>query len=115
MASEDVHTSPMPLADKEDWADLIASTRDSTNGLMPEEKLQANSENLANLTILLARREIAAAKAAAEPKPPTSWKDVLIKCSWQFVVVVAITVPAVTALLAYRPQLAAILERLVPH
>ncbi len=113
MALEDVQASPMPLADKEDWADLIASTRDGTNGLKPEEKLQANSENLANLTILLARREIAT--ASAPQKPPTSWKDVLIKCSWQFVVVVAITVPAVTALLAYRPQLAAILEHLIPH
>ena len=97
----------LSLNDCDDYLEILAQSGEGTNGLTPEQKLQATSEGLFNLTYLFIRDKL------ETPKPATSWKDVLIKCSWQTVAVVAITVPAVTALLAYRPQLAAILEHLI--
>ena len=95
------------LNDCDDFLEILAQNAEGTNGLKPEEKLQAISEGLFNLTYLFIRDKLEA------QKPATSWKDVLIKCSWQTVAVVAITVPSITFLFVYQPQLAAILEHFV--
>lgn len=97
----------LSLNECDDYLEILAQNAEGTNGLKPEEKLQAISEGLFNLTYLFIRDKLEA------QKPATSWKDVLIKCSWQTVVVVAITVPSITFLFVYQPQLAAILEHFI--
>ena len=97
----------LTLNERDDLIEIITEAAEGTNGLTVEAKTQANSVNIFNLCYLYIRDRLEA------PKKVTSWKDVLIRCSWQTVAVVAITVPAVAVLLIYQPQLAAILEHFI--
>lgn len=106
LAKQFIDASQLNADTKSDLDEMLDSSLRTTNGLKPEEKLDAISDNLYQLT------RITCIHIAEKPQPAT-WKDVLIKCSWQAVVVVAITVPSVVALFIYQPQLAAILEHLI--
>ena len=106
LAKQFIDASQLNADTKADLDEMLDSSLRTTNGLKPEEKLDAISDNLYQLT------RITCIHIAEKPQP-TTWKDVLIKCSWQAVVVVAITVPSVVALFIYQPQLAAILEHLI--
>ena len=106
LAKQFIDASQLNADTKADLDEMLDSSLRTTNGLKPEEKLDAISDNLYQLTRITCIH-------IAEAPTATSWKDVLIRCSWQTVVVVAITVPSVVALFIYQPQLAAILEHLI--
>lgn len=109
----DLKSCGAPLGAVDDDIEILAMAAAGTNGLPPDEKLQACAENIFNLCYLYIRDKQEARKAAKEAEgKATTWKDVLVRCAWQIVAVVAITVPAVVALFAYRPELAAVLKSL---
>lgn len=108
LAKQFIDASPLNADTKSDLDELLDASLRTTNGLQPDEKLDAIADNLYQLT------RLTCIHIAEKPKPAATWKDVLIRCPWQAVVVVAITVPSVVALFIYQPQLAAILEHLVP-
>ncbi len=106
LAKQFIDASQLNADTKADLDEMLDSSLRTTNGLKPDEKLDAIADNLYQLTRLTCIH-------IAEKPTATSWKDVLIRCSWQAVVVVAITVPSITFLFIYQPQLAAILEHLI--
>ena len=106
LAKQFIDASQLNADTKSDLDEMLDSSLRTTNGLKPEEKLDAIADNLYQLTRLTCIH-------IAEKPQPATWKDVLIRCSWQTVVVVAITVPSITFLFVYQPQLAAILEHFI--
>lgn len=108
LAKQFIDRSALNADTKADLDEMLDTSLRNTNGLPPEDKLDAIADNVYQLT------RLTCIHIAEQPKPATTWKDVLARCSWQFVVVVAITVPAVVTLFIYQPQLAAILEHLIP-
>jgi len=80
----------------------VADALATTNGLTPEEKLQACTENQLALICLFAIH-------VANPRPD-SWKDVFISCKRELMWAAF----GVCALLAFRPQLGALLDHLIP-
>ena len=109
LAKQFIDASLLNADTKADLDEQLDNSLNATNGLEPKEKLDAVADALYQLT------RLTCIHIAEQPKPAATWKDVLIRCSWQFVVVVAITVPAVVTLFIYQPQLAAILEHLISH
>ena len=107
LAKQAIDASALNADAKSDLDELLDQALETTNGLGAKAKLDAVADTLYQLT------RITCIHMAEKPKPAATWKDVLIRCSWQTVVVVAITVPAVAILLIYQPQLAAILEHFI--
>ncbi len=106
LAKQTIDQSLLNADAKSDFDELLDRALETTNGLSVKAKIDAVADVLYQLT------RITCIHIAEQPKP-TTWKDLLIRCSWQAVAVVAITVPAVAALLIYQPQLAAVIEHLV--
>lgn len=96
-----VKDSGLALAEKDDLIEMLTEARSGTNGLGLEEKTQANSENLANMTCLVVRHLLGDIR--------TTWKDVIIACRWNIVIVFALLIE----LLAIRPQIANIVETFI--
>lgn len=92
----------IPLPMKDSLIDIMCEARDGTNGLSEQEKVQSNSETIANLTFLF----ISHILSMPEQKKRTRL-DIIAECRWQ-IVIIAI---AVCGLLAFRPQLASIIDR----
>lgn len=103
-AIQAIEQSSLRSAVRDDLVEAIELSRDATNGLDKEQKLQAVAENMFLLARLFALTVVEGAKPRVD-----SWKDVIIACKWQLVLATSI----VSALLAYRPQLGALLERLI--
>lgn len=97
----------LSLSDKDDFIEILSEAANGTNGLKSEEKLQANSVNIFNLCYLFLRDKL-------EGRPTGFWPylfRLIERCRWQITLIVL----GAFALLAYRPQIAAILEHYVPH
>jgi hypothetical protein len=92
------------LGDRDDFIAIMMEACEGTNGLTPEEKLQANSVNLANLCYLFIRDKL-------EGRPAGFWPALfrlIERCKWQITIIVL----GAFALLAYRPQIAQLIEHL---
>ncbi len=101
-AIRDSHLAP---GEKDDLIEIVCDARDGTNGLSPEEKLQSNANNIFALVFLFIRA------ATAKPAPTDSWKDVIIKCRREMLILGL----GALALLAFRPQIALVIEHFIPH
>ena len=89
------------LNDCDDYLAILAQSANGTNGLTPEEKLQACAENLFNLTYLFIRDKLDAPRSRL-----SLIRDIAIACRWQITIVAL----GVCAVLAFRPQIAALIE-----
>lgn len=98
-----IRDSHLDVGEQDDLIEMACSARDGTNGLNPEEKLQANAENIANLVFLFIRQSV------RKPLPTDTWKDVIIKCRREITVIGL----GAFALLAFRPQIAAVVEHIL--
>lgn len=99
---DEVNASQMEPGEKDLCREILIEAHDGTNGLDVEAKTQANSCNIANLTYLLVRDMLKRAGASS------SWKDVVVKCSWQITIVLV----ALFALIALHPELGGVLAQL---
>jgi len=91
------------LGDRDDFIEIMKRACAGTNGLTTDDKLQACAENLANLTYLFIRDKLEGATAAG------FWPGLfrlIDRCRWQITIIVL----GAFALLAYRPQIAQIVE-----
>ena len=98
-----VRDSHLDLGEQDDLIEMACSARDGTNGLNHEDKLQACAENIANLVFMFIRQSV------RKPPPTDSWKDVIIKCRREITVIGL----GAFALLAFRPQIAAVVEHIL--
>lgn len=96
-----VRASCLDAGMKEDLEDIITETKENTNGRTAEEKLQSVCLSQFHLA-----RLISSVLVQKSTEPRRGWKDVIIECKWQIVCIACI----VCALLAYRPQLSAVIE-----
>lgn len=102
LAKAAIDASSLNADAKADLDEMLDDALAGTNGLDAAAKLDAVADNLYQLTRLTCVH-------IAEAPTSTSWRDVIIRCSWQIVAAISI----VAALLALRPQLAAVLENII--
>lgn len=98
----EIASSNLSAALKEDLTAVVANTAETTNGLTARDKLQKMSENLFDLSRLLALFIV------AQGRRVTTWKDVAIAFKWPLTVVAL----GVLFLLALHPELAAFFRSL---
>lgn len=98
----EIASSKLSAALKEDLTAVVASSAEATNGLTTREKLQAVSDNLFDISRLLALFIV------AQGRRVTSWKDVAIAFKWPLT---AIALGSLF-LLALHPELAGLFESL---
>ena len=107
LAKQFIDGSQLNADTKADLDEMLdSSLRDSslrtTNGLKPEEKLDAISDNLYQLTRLTCIH-------IAETPKTASWKDVIIKCRREITIIGL----GIITLLVLRPQIADIVEHIL--
>lgn len=103
MSIREIADSNLDSESKNDLIEMVEEAKISTNGLTPEEKLQAVSENQFRMVRCLARSIV----ASAAPKART-WKDVIVECkSWLFPSL-CIALAIVAASFVLKPELARI-------
>ena len=100
-----VAESNLSVSLKEDLTDSLASTLAATNGMTPEEKLQASTENQFTMTRLFAITLVQLGSRAA------SWRDVAIAYKWPLVIMFGFLCVS----LIFRPELAALVESISNH
>ena len=105
----ELEKSPITDERKRNLIGMVVRAKEATNGLAPEAKLQAVSENQFYMvcTLVDISRELAA------PRAPRSWKDVLVERPWACVVGLLGSLSIVSTLLAIHPQLAAFVGKLL--
>lgn len=104
LAKQFIDGSQLNADSKADLDEMLDSSLRTTNGLKPEEKLDAISDNLYQLT------RITCIHIAETPKT-ASWKDVIIKCRREITIIGL----GIITLLVLRPQIADIVEHILRH
>lgn len=102
LAKQFIDGSQLNAGTKADLDEMLDSSLRTTNGLKPEEKLDAISDNLYQLTRLTCIH-------IAETPKTASWKDVIIKCRREITVIGL----GIITLLVLRPQIADIVEHIL--
>ncbi len=102
LAKQFIDGSQLNADTKADLDEMLDSSLRTTNGLPPEEKLDAISDNLYQLTRLTCIH-------IAETPKTASWKDVIIKCRREITVIGL----GIITLLVLRPQIADIVEHIL--
>lgn len=102
LAKQFIDGSQLNADTKADLDEMLDSSLRTTNGLKPEEKLDAISDNLYQLTRLTCIH-------IAETPKTASWKDVIIKCRREITVIGL----GIITLLVLRPQIADIVEHIL--
>ncbi len=102
LAKQFIDASQLNADTKADLDEMLDSSLRTTNGLKPEEKLDAISDNLYQLTRLTCIH-------IAETPKTASWKDVIIKCRREITVIGL----GIITLLVLRPQIADIVEHIL--
>lgn len=95
-----VNESSVDSLMKETICENIDSSLNACNGLTMEEKIQANSENNFITSLLLSKLYV-----RMENNEQTTWKDTIIKCKWQIVIICLF----ITCLLVFRPEIAQVI------
>ena len=96
----EISASNLPAALKEDLSGVVAGAAESTNGLTAKEKLQACTDNLFDISRLMALFIV------AQGRRVTSWKDVAIAFKWPLTAVAV----GFLFLLALHPELAELVK-----
>lgn len=103
MSIREIEESALDSEEKNDLIEMIDEAKLTTNGLSPEEKLQAVADNQFRMIRALARSIVSQAKPRAR-----SWKDVIVECkSWLFPSI-CIGLAIVATAFILKPELAQI-------
>ena len=102
LAKQFIDASQLNADTKADLDEMLDSSLRTTNGLKPEEKLDAISDNLYQLTRLTCIH-------IAETPKTASWKDVIIECRRE----IALIALGVITLLVLRPQIADVVAHIL--
>lgn len=105
-----IRSSTLPMEMQDNLVDAIESTKETTNGLTPDEKLQATTENQFMIVRLLAMHMISANKDVKK-----TWKDVLVECKREFAIVVVALAVIIGVLLWHEPKLADHIDPIASH
>lgn len=105
-----VRNSTLPMEMQDNLVEAIESTRDTTNGFTPEEKLQLTTENQFMIVRLLTMHMISANKETKK-----TWKDVLIECKREVALVSVVLAIILGILFGIRPQLADHIDPITKH
>lgn len=105
-----IRSSTLPMEMQDNLIEAIESTRETTNGLTPDEKLQATTENQFMIVRLLAMHMISANKDVKK-----TWKDVLVECKREFAIVVVALAVIIGVLLWHEPKLADHIDPIASH
>ena len=76
-------TKNLSLSDRDDYIEIMTEACEGTNGLSPEQKLQANSVNLANLCYLFLRDKLEGRSAGFWP----ALFRLIYLCRWQITII----------------------------
>lgn len=98
----EIKTSSLPSAVKDDLIEGTNASLTATNGLTPEEKLQACCENQFRLQVMIARIMV----SLCDKRSAENWKTVIISCRWQICVALAI----IGSIIVLRPEVAKLIE-----
>lgn len=98
-----IEKSNLDVDDKTQLIEQLKCSKEACNGYTQEEKIQALSENGFTMSVILAKIMMMLKQERA-----ATWKDVAIKAinSWKVVIIVGF----LTALFAFRPEIAQILS-----
>ena len=99
----EVSESNLDSETKSDLVEMIDGSKVATNGLTPEEKLQAVADNQFRMICALARSIVSAARPVAR-----TWKDVIVECKSYLFPSVCIALAIVAAAFILKPELAQI-------
>ena len=102
LAKQFIDASQLNADTKADLDEMLDSSLRTTNGLKPEEKLDAIADNLYQLTRLTCIH-------IAEAPRTASWKDVIIKCRRELVILGL----GIITLLVLRPQIADVVDHIL--
>lgn len=105
-----IRSSTLPMEMQDNLIEAIESTKETTNGLSPDEKLQATTENQFMIVRLLAMHMISANKEIKK-----TWKDVLVECKREFAIVVVALAVIIGVLLWHEPKLADHIDPIASH
>ena len=94
----------LTLNERDDCIEILNEAAAGTNGLTVEEKTQANSVNIFNLCYLFIRDKLEGGGYGGGFWPALF--RLLERCRWQVTIIAGF----VSAVLAFRPQFAAIIE-----
>ena len=100
-----IEKSDLDIDDKSQLIEQLKCSKEACNGMTPEEKIQALSENGFAVSVILSKIML-----MLKQKPPASWKDVALAAvnSWKVVTMVGF----LTFLFAMRPEIAEVLKGL---
>lgn len=103
MSIREIEDSNLDSESKNDLIEMIDDAKITTNGLSPEEKLQAVADNQFRMIRALARVIVSQAKPQVR-----TWKDVIVECkSWLFPSV-CISLAIIAVAFVLKPELARI-------
>ena len=105
-----IRSSTLPMEMQDNLIEAIESTKETTNGLTAEQKLQATTENQFMIVRLLAMHMISAQKGIKH-----SWKEVIIECKREFMYALIAMSIIFSLLFALRPQLADHIDPIAKH
>lgn len=98
-----IEKSDLDVDDKTQLIEQLKSSKAACNGMSPEEKIQALSENGFAVSVILSKIML-----MLKQKTPTTWKDVIIRImdSWKTVVMAGMA----TILLLFHPEIAEVIK-----
>lgn len=99
-----IRASSLSMEMQDNLVDAIESTRETTNGLSAEEKLQATTENQFEIVRIMIMHIL------NEHKHPSLWKEVIVECKREIAVIVVVLGIIIGALLWHEPELVHVIE-----
>lgn len=105
-----VRNSTLTMEMQDNLVEAIESTKETTNGLTAEQKLQATTENQFMIVRLLAMHMISAQKDVKR-----TWKEVIVECKKEIMIVLVALSVVFSVLFALQPQLADHIDPIAQH
>ena len=99
-----IRASSLSMEMQDNLVDAIESTRETTNGLSAEEKLQATTENQFEIVRIMIMHIL------NEHKHPSLWKEVIVECKREIAIIVVVLGFIIGALLWHEPELVHVIE-----
>lgn len=99
-----IRASSLSMEMQDSLVDAIESTKETTNGLSADEKLQATTENQFEMTRIIIMHIL------AEHKHPSHWKEVIVECKKELTIIICILALVIGALLWHEPDLVQVIE-----
>lgn len=97
-----IEKSDLDVDDKTQLIEQLKCSKEACNGMTPEQKIQALSENGFAVSVILSKIMM-----MIKEHKPMSWKEVVVRCidSWKFVIICGM----VSILLMFHPEIAQVI------